>query len=72
MAYNTTLVRRLITNLSRRNIVRVEFVKRDGTNRTMYCVFGDKGKVDRSVVTVFDIDKMEYRNIPKARLLSVI
>lgn len=69
--YNTTLVRRLVTNLARRRVVRVEFTKRDGSHRVMDCIFGDKGRVDRSTVTVFDVGNNGYRSIRKSSLKTV-
>jgi type 1 glutamine amidotransferase len=71
MAKNTTLLRRLYTNLVRRKIMEVAFTKRDGTHRVMYCSLGEKGRVDTKTVTVFDLEKNQYRSIRKSTIQSV-
>jgi hypothetical protein len=69
--YNKTLVRKFVDRLARRQIVRVEFTKRDGSNRVMFCNLGEKGKVDRSIITVRDLEANQYRSIRKNSLISV-
>ena len=59
------LVRRLVA----RDMVTVRFRKADGTFRTMRCALRD-GQMDRHNITVWDLDKDQYRNIPKSRIIS--
>ena len=58
----------LIRRLASRDMVTVRFRKKDGTFRTMRCALRD-GQVNRYTITAWDLEKDEYRNIPKARII---
>jgi hypothetical protein len=63
---NETLIQQLESKLT----VTVQFRKADGSIRTMECVLKD-GKVSPKVITVWDLAKDAYRNIPRSRIMSV-
>jgi hypothetical protein len=60
----------LIQQLESKQPVTVQFRKADGSIRTMECVLKD-GKVSPKVITVWDLAKDAYRNIPRSRIMSV-
>lgn len=60
----------LIEKLEAKQPVTVQFRKADGTIRTMECVLKD-GKVSPKVITVWDLAKDAYRNIPRSRIMTV-
>jgi hypothetical protein len=60
----------LIQQLESKQPVTVQFRKADGSIRTMECVLKD-GKVSPKVITVWDLAKDAYRNIPRSRIMAV-
>lgn len=59
----------LITRLSRKEIMTVRFIEKDGTSCTVRCELNN-GAVNRYTITVWDLEKKAYRNIPKARVVG--
>lgn len=48
--------------------VTVSYMTKDGNARTIRCALR-KGKVNPYTVTVWDLDKNEYCNIPKSKIV---
>ena len=48
--------------------VTVNFLTKDGTSRTVRCTMRN-GKINPYTITVWDLDKNEYRNIPKSKIV---
>jgi hypothetical protein len=50
----------------------VEFIKKDSTTRTMICEFESTRYIDKSIMTVVDLDIDEYRSINLSTITKVI
>lgn len=61
------LIRLLVDNKT----VTVSFLREDKTVTTLRCALRN-GQVNRYTITVWDIDKRAYRDIPKAQIVSYI
>lgn len=78
---NTELMRSIIKELAGNTIFSVDFVKKDGTPRTMTCRLGVKAHlkggelpycpVEKGVLPVYDMIKSDYRMINLATVTEI-
>ena len=49
----------------------IDFKKKDGSLRTIKCSYEDDQYPDKSIILVYDLDLMEYRNVNLETIINI-